>query len=74
MLLHEAIAHVLQTNGRPMSPSEIAQEVNTLGLYKRRDNNPVPSNQISARINKYLELFRRYPASRWGLADWPDNL
>jgi len=61
MLLHEAIIHVLQQNGRPMSTREIADEINKQCLYSRQDNTPVPASQISARVNRktYARLFTK---------------
>jgi len=61
MLLHEAIIHVLQQNGRPMGTQDIANEINRQGFYvRKKDTLPVPQNQINARINQYRELFRQY--------------
>jgi hypothetical protein len=57
MLLHEAIVEVLSIAGRPMGAGEIAREVNQRELYARKDGNPVPPNQISARANNYRHLF-----------------
>lgn len=56
MTLHDAIAKVLADH-ESRSPSEIALEINRRELYTRKDGEPVPGNQISARVNKYLNLF-----------------
>ncbi|MFD7871505.1 GIY-YIG nuclease family protein [Microbacterium sp. NPDC059771] len=61
MLLHDAIADVLQSTGRPMQPVEIAEQINLRGLYSRRDRERVPASQINARIRKHPELFIRTP-------------
>jgi hypothetical protein len=42
-----------------LSSSEIASEINRLGLYTRGDGQPVPASQISARANNYPNLFVR---------------
>ncbi len=57
MLLHDAIVEVLSRAGEPMRAGEIAKEINNRKLYARADGNPVPPNQISARANKYRDLF-----------------
>jgi hypothetical protein len=57
LLLHDAMVEVLSVDGRPMGAGEIAREVNRRGLYIRADGQPVPPNQISARANKYRDLF-----------------
>jgi hypothetical protein len=56
--LHEAMKEVLADHDR-RSASEIASEINRLGLYARGDGRPVPASQISARANKYRNLFVR---------------
>src|ERR1039458_10743531 len=42
-----------------LSSSEIASEINRLGLYTRGDGRPLPTSQISARANNYPNLFVR---------------
>lgn len=56
--LHEAIKIVINEYG-PMTTREIADKINLQGLYIREDHNLVPPNQISARINKYSNIFYR---------------
>ena len=58
MTLHEAIETVLKSKGGCTS-RQIADEINRLKLYSRNDNQPVPTSQISARVNKYPHLFSR---------------
>ncbi len=55
MTLHESIITVLQEKNRPMNASDIAHEINTRKLYQQRKGTPVPSSQISARVNKVNE-------------------
>lgn len=61
-MLHTAIAEVLETSGRAMSPAEIAEHINRRGLYSRRDGSPLPANQVSARIRRYPALFSSTPS------------
>lgn len=56
--LHEVIVDVLTAAGRPLTFSEIAKGVNSLGTYHRADGQAVPTNQISARIKNYSHLFK----------------
>ena len=65
MTLHEAMVQVLEKRGS-LSPTELAREINRLRLYTRGDGQPVPSSQISARANRYSNLFVR-KAGRIGL-------
>lgn len=59
MELHEVIKHILKQANKPLTCTEIAEKVNDSKLYPKR--NDVPSNQISARINrkKYSYLFKK---------------
>lgn len=59
MTLHEAIEQVLQTKGKPMSTTEIAEIINDQQLYVRKDNIPIQATQIAARIGNYPNLFTR---------------
>ena len=59
MTLHEAIEQVLQTNGKPMYTSEIAEIINNKQLYIRKDNIRIQATQIAARIGNYPNLFTR---------------
>lgn len=55
--LHEAIQEVLRRSGHPLTFTEIANRINELGLYNRKDNQLVPASQISARIRHCPQLF-----------------
>lgn len=59
MTLHDAIVEVLTMAGVALTTSAIAVEINQRGQYVRRDGRPVPTNQISARVNNYSHLFTR---------------
>lgn len=57
MKLHEAIQEVIRQSGRPLTFTEIAKLINQDTLYSRKDGQPVPASQISARVKNYPELF-----------------
>ncbi|KUZ97533.1 hypothetical protein WI40_14750 [Burkholderia ubonensis] len=57
LTLHGAIGEVLMAAGGPLSARTIADEVNRLGRYARRDGAPVDANQIAARTHNYPHLF-----------------
>ena len=67
MTLHEAIRDVLRAAGKPMTPREIADEVNRRNLYERGDAQPIGPGQVSARARRYEHLFDR-DAKRIALA------
>jgi hypothetical protein len=56
--LHDAMRHVLRTHG-PMNSRELADAINEQGLYRQRKGGPVPAGQISARLNRYRDLFEK---------------
>ncbi len=55
--LHEAIEQVLSKSGHSLASIELADKINSLNLYHRKDGRPVPASQISARANNYTSLF-----------------
>jgi len=58
--LHEALAQVLRENGnRWMTARELVDEVNSRGLYSKRDGSVVEVNQIHARTGNYESLFEK---------------
>jgi Tfp pilus assembly protein PilX len=58
LTLHDAIAQILRNQGnRWMTVRELADEVNSSGLYRKRDGTPVEPNQIHARTKNYERLF-----------------
>jgi hypothetical protein len=58
--LHDALVVVLHGRGNAaMSARELADETNTLGLYRKRDGSPVDIGQIHARVHNYSHLFIR---------------
>jgi hypothetical protein len=66
MTLHEAmIKAISDMGGGKQSISDVADYINSHNLYTRGDNSPVPINQISARINRYKQLFSRGDGFVW---------
>lgn len=57
MKLHEAIQKVIHQSGHPLTFTEIAKQINEQELYSRKDGQPVPASQISARVKNYPQLF-----------------
>lgn len=55
--LHEAIREVIHQSGHPLTFTEIAKQINAQELYIRKDGQPVPASQISARVKNYPQLF-----------------
>ena len=73
MTLHEAIIEVLSDNRQGLTASQIAEKVNQRKTYIRGDGEPLPSSQISARVNKYPDLFSKrngliYPKDKSSVA------
>jgi type I restriction enzyme M protein len=58
MTLQDAIEKVIKEFRKPMKASEIALEINHRNLYVKADKTKVTGSQISARVNKYPELFK----------------
>ncbi len=69
MTLHEAIVKVLNQIGQPARASHIADLLNQQNLYQRNDREPIPPNQISARIRNYSNLFYK-DGPNIGLIQW----
>lgn len=65
MTLHLAIEEVLTRAGCPLTPRQIADEVNRRRLYMRSDGTPLPPGQVSARVRKYPALFVATSGSVW---------
>jgi hypothetical protein len=59
--LHEAIIKVLKENPDGLTTTQIAKKINDEGLYGRKDGEPVPATQISARISRpnYVRSFEK---------------
>lgn len=59
MTLHEAIEKLLKQNGREMTTTEIASELNKNKWYQKKDSSEITSFQIHGRTKKYPNLFER---------------
>jgi multidrug resistance efflux pump len=60
LTLHEALATVLREHGNAwMRARELADEVNSRGLYRKRDGSPVEVNQVHARVKNYAQVFEK---------------
>lgn len=59
MKLHEAIEQLLKQKGRPMTTSEIANELNRNKWYTKKDKSPICNFQIHGRTHNYSHLFQR---------------
>lgn len=55
--LHEAMEKILIKSDVSLSTTEIADEINASGLYRRKDGLPVPRSQILARAINYTSRF-----------------
>ena len=61
MPLHEAIDKILRESKRPMSSRELADEINSRGLYIRpSDGEPLQAKQVAARVRgrTYRDQYR----------------
>lgn len=59
MTLHEAIIEVLKEHSKGLSLSQIASILNKTRTYVKGNGSDIASNQISARVNKYPDLFTK---------------
>jgi hypothetical protein len=59
MKLHKAIREILLRSGRPMTTTEIADELNKINLYQKKDGSKITSYQVHGRTKNYPLLFDR---------------
>jgi len=59
MTLHEAIVQILKAENKNMTTQQIADGLNRNKAYHKKDGSSIKSNQISARVRKYPNLFDR---------------
>ena len=57
MKLHEAIEKLLIHKGIAMTAREIADSLNANKWYTKGDKTQIKTNQITARVNKYMGIF-----------------
>jgi hypothetical protein len=72
MTLHDAITEILRDFRCPMGTSEIADEVNKRGSYRKGDGNAVTAFQIHGRTRNYRKLFGR-EGSTVTLTEWGEG-
>ncbi|MCW3072436.1 MAG: putative hypoxanthine DNA-glycosylase [Bacteroidetes bacterium] len=58
MKLHEAIEKLLLQTG-PLTPRQIADELNKNGWYQKKDNSTIQAFQIRGRTKNYTNIFNR---------------
>ncbi|MBQ6193775.1 MAG: hypothetical protein IJK43_05040 [Prevotella sp.] len=70
MTLHEAVTKAIHDlGGGKLHIKDVADYINSHHLYERGDKNPVPVNQISARLNKYQHMFCRANGYIWIISE-----
>lgn len=57
MSLPEAILYVLARSGHGMRTERIAREINSRGLYSRRDGKPVSGKEVYAVVMAHPDTF-----------------
>lgn len=57
MKLEEAIVYLLAKSGHGMRTEQIAREINSRGLYVRRDKEPVTGKHVYAVIMTHPDTF-----------------
>lgn len=57
MKLEEAIVYLLAKSGHGMRTEQIAREINSRGLYKRWDKEPVTGKQVYAVVMSHPDTF-----------------
>lgn len=59
MTLHEAIIQLLNLHKRPMTTTEIANELNKNKWYEKKDKSEITAYQIHGRTKNYPQYFVR---------------
>ncbi|MDP1623785.1 MAG: HTH domain-containing protein [Bacteroidales bacterium] len=72
MTLHEAIEKLLQQTDRPMTTTEIANELNKNQWYQKKDGSAIDPFQIHGRTKNYSKMFNRN-GSTVSLKEQPTN-
>lgn len=72
MTLHDAMGKVLFDAGRPLKAGELAEQIKTLDLYRKRDGSSLQPDQVRARARKYPHLFTQ-AAGAIALTSWGDR-
>ena len=59
MKIEEAIVYVMVKRNGGMTTDQIADDINRQGQHKRKDGQPVTSNQVYATICRFPEMFTK---------------
>lgn len=59
MTLHEVIEKVLKEYGQPQTTQELADKLNKLGWYTKKEGSEITAFQIHGRTRNYADLFKR---------------
>ena len=59
MKIEEAIVYVMVKRNGGMTTDQIADDINRQGQHKRKDGQPVTSNQVYATICRFPEIFTK---------------
>ena len=66
MTLHEAMIKAInELGGVKQHIQDVTDYINTRHLYSRGDNATLPVNQVSARLNRYKNIFGRADGYIW---------
>ena len=58
MTLHDAIAYVIEREGRSLTVQEITERINADKLYRRtKDDKPLEPKQVMLRLGNNLDKF-----------------
>lgn len=68
MTLHAAMEALLRERG-PTPVTELAEEIERRGLYRRKDGKPPGAHQVHARVHNYPEIFVRVSPGVVGLRE-----
>jgi hypothetical protein len=72
--LHRVIAAVLEQTGRPLSAVELAEQIETRGLFVgRRRGGSITANQVNSRVSNphYRDQFQRRDGRIWLAGEFP---
>jgi hypothetical protein len=69
MTLHEAIIKLLKQFNRPMSTTEIANELNKNKWYEKKSRSEITAYQIHGRTKNYHQFFVRDGSMVWLISE-----
>lgn len=59
MKIEEAVVYVMVKRNGGMTTDQIADAINSQGLHKRKDGQPVTSKQVYAIVCRFPEMFTK---------------